>query len=326
MKKIKESFLNSYQRNSEETVGYPTMEEYKGRIKQIQKEELASDRFKVTCEFVESYRLRENKELENELFKIVGSYGLEDNLFAKDYEVIRLGKITRFTKLIKFLNSLTTEEIMSNIYLKAADTFIRTSANDCLVIVQKLQKVMETELFQSSNKPQRLEVNMSISQERLALLPIPINEQVGIAYYRPQDYKVSYVNILDDENKNIYREYNSYVRKINQLATDIYQLQIWNLLSVFLEEINNYYFNILNNEFEHQFLTSYFVKKYRNIEKISNVSKDFNELEKEKISQVFGLSFDEVIEVIEEYKQRKISCPLKEEIGPKRILKRIHNE
>lgn len=304
------------------TFGDCTKEEYDNKIIKIQKDELESDRFKKINSFIKRYQDRENKELEEELFKIVGSYGLDDNLFGKDYEIKRLGKITRFTKLVKFLNSLTKEQIMSNIYLQAADTFIRTSVEDCLVIVQKLHNLIDNDLFQSFNKSKRFEVNIMIPQERLVLLPSYINEQVGIAYYKPQDYKVSYVNVLDSKNRNIYREYNSYVRKINQLATDIYQLQIWNLLSVYPEEINNYYFNILNNEFEHQFLSAYFVKKYRNVDGMVNISKEFTELEKERISQVLDLSFDEIITVIEDYKEGKFSCSLQDESAQKRSLRK----
>ena len=104
------------------------------------------------------------------------------------------------------------------------------------------------------------------------------------------------------------------------MATDIYQLQIWNLLSVYPEEINNYYFNILNNEFEHQFLSAYFVKKYRNVDGMVNISKEFTELEKERISQVLDLSFDEIITVIEDYKEGKFSCSLQDESAQKRSL------
>ena len=140
-------------------------------------------------------------------------------------------------------------------------------------------------------------MNINIPTKRLKLLPTSISEQVGIPYYRPQDYKIAYINVLDAENSHIYSEYNIYVRNINKLATDIYQLQMWNLLSAYPEQIYNYYFSILNNDSEHEFRTAYFVKKCRekNDDEIENKPYQLSEKTKENISRAIGLPFDEIV-------------------------------
>ena len=239
---------------SEKNITKEELEKYKI---QIQNNELESGRFKKIKTFLNDYHTRENVKLEKKLFKIVGTSGLDDNLINKniDYKIIH--KIKRFNKLKHFLNSLTQEQINSNLYLQAVSVFMKTSLEDCKYIIMRLKENLEL-----SDKNQRLELNVNIPVKRLKLLPTIVDEQVGISYYRKQNYKTEYVNVLDDENLHIYSEYNTYVRNINKLATDIYNLQMIELLSLYPEQIYNYYFSILNNDYEHEFRTAYYVKKY----------------------------------------------------------------
>lgn len=289
---------------------YPTKKEFEEHKRQIQRNELDSDRFKKVKIFVNDYCKRENKELEKKLFKIIGTYGLEDNLINKSFDEKKINKIKRYNKLKKFMNSLTEDQINSNLYLQAVSMFMETSIEDCEFIIRRLKEKIED--LELSDENQRLELNINIPTKRLKLLPTSISEQVGIPYYRPQDYKTEYINVLDVENAYIYSEYNRYVRNINKLATDIYHLQMWNLLSAYPEQIYNYYFSILSNDFEHEFRTAYFVKKCRekNDDKTENKQYQLSEKTKENISRTIGLPFDEIVnmdfEDLEKYIEQRI--------------------
>lgn len=303
----------------DESIKYPSKDEYEKEKKRIIQSELNSDRFKRIKEFLNSYNKRKNLKLESCLFGIVGTYGLEDYLINKSFEERKIDKIKRFDKLKKFINSLSEEEIESNIYLKKASEFMTTSIEDCSLIVEELKlKINKLELSDSN---QRLELNINIPDERLEALPIRVREYVGIPYYVPSRYKIKYVNVLDNKNAYIYSEYNEYVNKINKLVTDIYALQMWNLLSYYKEEINNYYFVILNNEFEHEFRTAYFVKKRKN-EKMNKYCQ-ISEETRGNISKVIGLPFGQIAtmeyEELEKYLEQKYN---KVEEGPKLIKRK----
>lgn len=274
---------------------YPTKEEFEEHKKQIQRDELDSDRFKKVKIFINDYYKRENKELEKKLFKIIGNYGLEDHLINKSFDEKRINKIKRYNELKNFINSLTQDQINSNLYLRAVSMFMETSIEDCEFIIRRLKEKLED--LELSDENQRLELNINIPTKRLKLLPTSISEQVGIPYYKPQDYKIEYINVLDAENSHIYSEYNIYVKNIHKLATDTYHLQMWNLLSAYPEQIYNYYFSILNSDSEHEFRTAYFVKKCRekNDDKTGNNPYQLSEKTKENISRAIGLPFDEIV-------------------------------
>ncbi len=267
--------------SKKEYLGYPTKEEYEENIKRIREKELHSDRFQKAKKFVRSFSYRMNLDLEKKFFKIVGTYGLDDDLINKTYNEKRIRNAKRYDKLKLFMNSLTKEQISSDLYLTAASKFMETSLIDCPMIIENLRKQIDD--LEISDRNRRFEINIDIPKERLDIFPTTILETVSIPYYRPQDYKRSYVDILDEYNKHIYEEYNEYVRVINKIAEDIYHLQMWNLLSTYPEQIDNYYFSILNNSCEHQFRTAYSVKKCRE-SNIENRSK-LEQLVEEKIDR-----------------------------------------
>lgn len=79
-KKTKEVFK---QELKETYSDYPTKEEFLENVKKIQEKELNSDKFKAVKDFIERLNKRENLDLEKRLFKIVGTYGLDDDLIIK---------------------------------------------------------------------------------------------------------------------------------------------------------------------------------------------------------------------------------------------------
>lgn len=269
-------------------------EEFEKNVKKIQQKELQSDRFKFVQKFMADYRIRSNRDLENKLFKIVGND--EEQLLIKSYDDRKVDKTIRFNELKKFMNSLTQEQINSNIYLKTVAIYMETSIKDCKLIMEQLEEQLSN--LKVSDENQNLKLNVNIPKERLNIFPTIIRVQVSVPYCSIPNYKVTSVNVLDEENLQLYNEYNFYVKKINKLANDIYHLQIWNLLSIYPEQINNYYFLIFNNDSEQQFKTAYYVKKCReNITTEENKTYQLYEKTIEKISKVIGLSLDEIIKI-----------------------------
>lgn len=295
-KKLNKNLIikNSDKPTKKEYSGYPTREEYEKNIKQINEKELNSDRFKITKEFISLLNERKNLELEKRLFQIIGTYGLEDNLINKGYDDKKVSKAKRYNELKKFMNSLTPEQIHSNLYLTATVEFMKTSIIDCKIIIGNLRKQIKD--LGISDKNREFEINIDIPKERLDLLPTRICEQTSIPYYRPQDYRNEYVYLLDDYNRHIYEEYNKYVRNINKIAEDVYHLQMWNLLSVYPEQINNDYFFIHNNEHEHQFRTAYFVKKCRE-SCVEKKTESYQLSGENSISIIGGFPVDEIVEM-----------------------------
>ena len=308
--------------------------EFENRTLEIQQEELNSDRFKKIREFVKQYNMRKNCHLEEELFKIIGTYGLDDHLINQDYENRKKFKINQYNKLKQFMNLLNDEEINSNMYLKAVKQFMEISEIDCLNIITQLNKQIDD--LEKTDRVQSLELNLNIPNERLELLPATIKEQVGIPYYKPEVYKTEYIDILDTQHIGIYYTYNSYVRKINKLAADVYHLQMWDLLSSQKVQIENYHFSILNNDYEHEFRMVFFAQNkkvnlgisnseffMRNfIEKLKNgelkIEKCSYDAEGEEMTQEF------IIHQLENYQKlidsRIIEESVKEEQGPVKKL------
>ena len=89
---------------------------------------------------------KENKKLEKKLFKIIGTYGLEDHLINISLDEKRINKIKRYNELKNFINSLTQDQINSNLYLRAVSMFMETSIED----------------LELSDENQRLELNINI--------------------------------------------------------------------------------------------------------------------------------------------------------------------
>ena len=160
---------NALDKFATKNTDYPTKEEFEEHKRKIQQKELESDRFKKTQKFIIEYQKRENIELEKNLFKIVGTYGLEDNLINKRFDKRRIYKSKRYNELKKFMNSLSDDQINSNIYLKAAAMFMETSIIDCELIIRQLRtRIFNLEL---SDRNQSIYINIDIPKERLELFP-----------------------------------------------------------------------------------------------------------------------------------------------------------
>lgn len=267
-----------------------TKDEFEQKVRKIQSNELSSEKFKLISNLMEKYYSRENIKLEDKLFGIVGNYIVEDNLFNKKINEKKLDRAKRFGELNKFINSLSQEQIESNLYLQMAVKLLKTSETDCKYVIKLLRN--EIDLCQINKIIKTITIDINIPQATCDLLPLRVSEQVGISYYNPEKYNVYFADVLDEKNKHIYTEYNRYVSKIDKLASDIYLLQMWNLLSVYPEEIDNYYFQFLNSSVEHKILTGFFVKQTEPEE--NKQIYEINDKTKKNVSNIVGLPFEEI--------------------------------
>lgn len=302
------------------TKTYPTKEEYIEQIKHIQQSELQTEKFKNISSFITEYRVRKNIELEEDLFKIIDTFALDRKIFNKTVSEKETIRKEMFLEFKKFINSLSQEQIDSNLYLKAAKVFLSTAIKDCQVIEDKLKEQLK---YMGGLKiPKRIEIDIDIPKETLSFLPNRISEQVKVEYFDPTVYLYEYIYLLDSQHRYIYSEYNEHVSKLDKLANNIYKLYMWSILSEYPEQIDNYYFNILNNSLEHQFLTAYFVKKTEPI--IESSTYEIDDKTKHTISKIVGLPFEEIIKMsvdeLDEYLEIKFHKNLNRDLEWTKIL------
>lgn len=280
---------------------------------------LESEKFRDVQNFMLEYDKRKNLELERQLFEIVSTEGKEElQLVTKSYEYKSFVRTRKYNELKRFLNSLTQEQIESNIYLNAALIYMQTSVEDCSLIIENLKN--EISNLEISDKEEQIDLYTNIPIKRLKIILKLIFEQVKIQTQKENSNK---------ENKSIYEKYNEYVRNMNKLVEDIYLLQMWNLVPLYPYKINNYYFKILNNDFEYKFKTSFAVKDNREksiksemktYQLSDDTKKSISEVTGVPVSQIDNMSLEDLLQHSEEEntKQDLIS-------GPKLVLKRNNN-
>ena len=245
---------------------YPSYEEYIEEIKRIQEKELNSDRYALTYDFLSNnYWNRQNKDLEEELFKIVGTYGIEDEMFNMPDDFIKSVRLKRYAKLKKFIESLTEEQIDSNIFLQKANLFMKTSIEDCPIILDELNKIIN-----NGNQSKSITIECTIPDNTRMNILDHISTQTGIRYYRPEAYKVDYIDVLDSSHKQVYEDYNHCIRKISKIAEDIYFLQLNNIIAALSSDLMCYNFQIYHPGYNDCFIVSFFVKSNEVIQKPSD--------------------------------------------------------
>ena len=206
---------------------YPTKDEYYKEIEKIQNDELKSERYVLTHAFLmNNYWNRKNINLENELFKIIGSCGLEDPLLNESYDLRSESRMKKYEYLNQFMNSLSNEQINSNIFLKNTNLFMNMSSEVCFNIIDELYDKLN-----SADVSDFLEFKVPIPHETQMLILNYITEYTNVKYFEPKDYRNSCISILDSEHKYVYEDYNLFVQKMGKLAEDIYFLKLNDILS-----------------------------------------------------------------------------------------------
>ncbi len=238
---------------------YPTEEEFYEEIKQIQNEELNSDRYMLAYAFLtNNYWNRENKELEEKLFKIIGTYGLEEDMFDKSSEHHKSVRTKRYEVLKQFIGSLSLEQINSNIFLKSTYLFMNMSNEVCSTIMTELY-----DKINGGNVSSSLTLELEIPEKTQELIPNYISGLRGIKYYRPKAYRTAYIDVLDSTHKYVYNDYNSLVRKIGKLAEDVYYLQL-NEMVYNTPSLECYHFQVYHPGYNDHFIASFFIGTKQN--------------------------------------------------------------
>lgn len=139
--------MNLFKKNRKEiNRDYPTKEEFYREIEQIQSDELKSDRYMLVYSFLTyNYWNRQNKDLEDELFKIIGKYDLRKSMFNKSSEYKKNVAMKKYEKLKQFIGSLSEEQINSNIFLKNTYLFMNMSNEVCSTIMAELYDRINSE-------------------------------------------------------------------------------------------------------------------------------------------------------------------------------------
>lgn len=266
--------MGLFRKNKKENLvrNYPIKEEYLAEINRIQSEELNSDRYaKVRTSLEKHYWNRENKDLEKELFKIVGIYGLEDSyLVNKPYEYQKSIRLKRYAQLKKFFEGLSEEQINSNIFLKIANLYMKICVEECKEILNQLNLENPGKSFQAE---------YFIPETTQKHLPDYVNTQRAVLYYDPSAYKTDYVDILDSAHINVYRDYNDLIGKITKIAEDIYFLELNYQIVRNFNNLICYHFQIYHPGHDNKFIARFFLhepKKSMNEDK-PVVEEDFIE-------------------------------------------------
>lgn len=238
---------------------YSTIKEYFNKIERIQNNELKSERYVLAYSYLSNnYWNRENKDLEEELFKIIGLCGLEDSLINESSEYKKLIRLERYEKLKQFINSLSEEQINSNLFLKKTSLFMDLCEEDCSNIMYELYKKIN-----GDNVSKSYTLELPIPNKIQEHIPNYIKTSAGIKYYNPKQYKVDYINILDKEHKYVYEDYNTVVEVIGKLAEDIYFLQLNNILFK-NSSIRCNHFYVYHPGYNNHLIASFFVNMKQN--------------------------------------------------------------
>ncbi len=203
---------------------------------------------------INNYWNRQNRNLEDELFEMVGTYGTKDEMFNVSNDYKKTARLKRYAKLKSFIDSLTEEEIASNIFLKSANSFMKTSTKDCSIILDELN-----ETISSGNESNTITVNCDIPDETQELIPEYIDNTKSIKYYRPEWYQEECINVLNYNYMKVYRDYNDCVSKIGKIAEDIYFLNLNNVLATLSTDLMCYHFQVYHPGKNNHFIASFAV-------------------------------------------------------------------
>lgn len=239
------------------------------KIKEIQNNELNTERFKKINSFIDMYDNRKNLKLELELLKLTRDFNIDASLSNKVYNQIKTSQLEKFNKIKEFIDNLSEDELNSNIILKSAKKLLISSYSDCNKIFKKL--IQEYNNLEVSDDVKKIEIEYNIPKERQDDFPVEVPEQIDELQYDLNTQEDSYIYVLDIEYQHIYSKYNDYVRKMMRFATEIYSLQMWNILSNYTQLINSYDFIIRNNGIDSKFIVRFTIKKALNDAMIAKV-------------------------------------------------------
>ena len=206
---------------------YPTEKEYHDKIDKMRSDELNSEKYLNAFKFLsENYWDRKNIDLEDKLFAIIDNYGIEEEMYDKSDMYKKSVRSIKYEILKQFLNSLTMEQIESNLFLRSAWMLIDISNKVCSDIMTELyNKTYDKEVL----NPTFIEI--PIPKNMIDIIHFYINKTIGVKYYDPKRHFFKIVNILDKQHRSVYEDYDEVIEKGDRLAETICFLTINNWIS-----------------------------------------------------------------------------------------------
>ena len=222
-------------------MGLIMKKKYSEEKSRIQREELESKRYELILDFLaNNYSYRKNKNIETQLFQLLNSCNFNNIDFNITDEFKEKVRQKKHNDLNKMLDSLTEEQIKSNVYLKKAKLYMDTSYDECKKIIQELKN----NSFDYS-KIWKMDIPSHIGE----LIPSYIELQVDVNNRKINRNRVLKVDILDWYHIQNYEEYNDYVSKTEELFCCIYLLQLNNLFDKESIDLMCDKFSINNNKY-----------------------------------------------------------------------------
>ena len=319
--------------------GYPTENEYRNNIKNLQEEELNSERYKAVIDFLNNdYRGRANQDLENRLFTILNlAYDRDENLSDEEY-MKKMMEV--YNLLMAFIKTIPQGIIDSNVYLKKAVESIAISEKDCLNIIQTLMNnIKNQQIFEqmelcekTSSEPVKIEAFLEeplkmkfsgpykytdgqeynviidyqseITPQTRELFVDSVNTERAIKYYRPEAYRNSYVPILDYNHIQAYHDFNEYSKHVSKIIRSVYLLQLYNLINKLGLDISVIQFVFVIPFNRISAILCYHVKKQDNKkshEEYQTPSEEFINSTIENFKKLVEMGFINPTEVLKEY-------------------------
>ena len=247
VKKIKEKINSTYKKQQKKIDKIDTQRREE-KIKEEQLKELHSEEFKKISTFIEEYDQRKCLDKEKELLELINKkikeyeFELKNTPFISYYE--NQTEKNKIKIIEEFINSLTEEEINSNIYLKTAYYLLELSKKDCQTIVEKAMKKISHDTYIPYPKINKIyQITIPIESENIGIFFKEVKTGKYIYYSstdESKELKIVYIQVLDEENIKIYEKYNGIVRSMHRLAIAIYRLRIAEIISNYeIDESHN---------------------------------------------------------------------------------------
>ncbi len=197
-------------------------------IKEIQNNELRTERFKQIEAFINGYDNREYVKIESELLRLIKEININVEVSLQEYERRKKLNLEYFEKVKTFIDNLSIEQLKNNIILKYAKILLTFSDEECRNILKKVIEECNKLELSSDIKKMKIDYNIENAKD---IFPIFIEEKIDKMAYNLDIIDDSDIYILDLNHQHIYSKYNEYVKKIIQLTNGIYNLQMCNILS-----------------------------------------------------------------------------------------------
>lgn len=270
----------------------------------IHDRELKTVKYQIIEGIITTHNKRLNLQKESELFKLVGTSGLEDDFRLKKISEKKEIRLSRYAKLVELISSLSPDQISSNTFLALASHFLITSEKDCREIIDDLYEQISNpkyevnDLVSQNDGLIRLDISTPVPKSTSELFGKRVEEIVKFPSSKEDFTNPKYVYLLDEEHRQVYEEYNRLKSRIVRLARDIYFLQMWHFLSQKPDEINLYDFAITEIGASYCFVSSFFFKRAKE--------------NKENIANIVGLPYEKLssmpVENLEKYIETKIKA------------------